>query len=208
MKKIILIIFVSLFCFFQPSCLAMQVTSTREIAEFSTDKLWNDVSSVRTIGQWNEYVRFTFYMPNNYNGTVRGDMLISGDSNDIHFSFLPGSIIKIFEFKTTDPDMVFWVLKDNALNGDDSTHNFYMVGPYQDHYVTYANMDNLTNMGWDSSSMKIHLLSDTTALPVLQGYDESGNPKENLVLSWDDAASWFGMTSYPLDTPVNPIPGE
>lgn len=213
MKKVsLIIIFASIFYFYQTSCQAMRIISAREISEFASDNLWGDVFSVRTMGQWNEYVRFTFFMPDSYSGKVRGSMLVSGSANNIDFTFLPGSIIKIFEFKAADPDMVFWIIKDNALQSNGLTHDFYMIGPYKNSYATYANMDNIVGMGWNSTNMKVHLLNSENAWPILQGYADNGSGsvlRENLVLSWDDAADWFSMTAYPLDALVTaPISGE
>lgn len=207
---VISILFLSILYFFQPVCQAMHVVSSREIASFDTSGLWGNTASVRTVGQWNEYIRFTFYVPDNYNGKIHGSFLVSGNANNINLDFLPGGVIKIFEFKAVDPDMVFWIVKDGTGNDSGLTHDFYLIGPYSDYYTTYADMNNIVTMGWNSTHMKVVQLSDD-AWPVLQGFADSGSSnvlQENLVLSWDDTAQWFKMTNYPLDTMVHEIKAQ
>lgn len=189
-------------------CQAMQVTSAKEIAEFNTEPLLGTVPSIRTRGQWDEYIRFNFYMPEDLSGKVYGSMLVAGNKNNLAFTFLPNSVIKVFEIKTSAPDKVFWLLKDVSTVDHDRTGNFYLVGPYKDHYETFISMDNLSQMGWNNTKMKARLLDTPDSTPVLQGYDYDDNLKQNIVLHWDEAAEWFSMENAPLNTAVQKIPSE
>ncbi|MBB5336164.1 hypothetical protein [Pectinatus brassicae] len=206
MKKVsvFLILFYSFLYIYQSSCEAMHIISSQQIASFNTSDLWGDVKGIRTTGQWGRYVRFRFYMPSDYSGKISGELLVNGESQNLHFSFVPGSTIKIFEFKASDPNMTFWILKDNSVNEKGLTHDFYLIGPYKERYVTFVTMDTLVkNMSWSSVNMKVRQLATDEAWPILQGYSDNGDIlalTENLVLSWDNNAEWFKMETYPLDT--------
>ncbi|WP_196593160.1 hypothetical protein [Pectinatus sottacetonis] len=209
MKKPILLIIVSLFIIaLNVPCYAMQVIESHQLAQFNTNDLWGEVRGVRTTGQWGKYVRFRLYMPDDYTGKIQGNLLIDGQASNINFSFLPGGIIKIFEFKTINPNMIFWIIKDNSSDNKGLTYDFYLIGPYKGSYTKYVTMDNLVGMGWSSVNMKVRQLITKGGWPVLQGYSDNGNSlvlTENLVLSWDPEAIWFKMDNYPLNTPVREI---
>ena len=163
-------------------------------------------------------IKLNFYNKYGSRKNAGGTITLSGIGESLIFPIKKDESAVVRIIPTTDKrEFLFIRTFMDAANGSSACTNMWLVGEANGKFVTYANLDTVTNAGllyddivpsvrngelWITGKARVYWGADPQAPPRPMSSKYDGVPIHvdgnyctinSAVLFWDDAAQWFGI---------------
>lgn len=160
-------------------------------------------SEVYVLSSTGENLKFVRHFEDYNNAYIK---LMSVDGHKDYLSFpvkkYRSSTISIIEVQGINPNIKFWVVRSVHGVSDSACDGIWVIGPYQNQYISYVTLDGLQKAGLEGYEISPKIVNGYFQI---QGWVRNrGNDlgrtgkmdslKSTMLLFWDDEAQWFGMS--------------
>lgn len=160
-------------------------------------------SEVYVLSSTGERLKFVRHFEDYNNAYIK---LMSADGKKDYLSFpvqkYISSSIVVKEVQGINPNVKFWVVKSISGVSDSNCDGLWIVGPYQNKYISYVALDGLQKAGLEGYEVNAKVVNGYFQIQgwtrnrgdELARTGQMDSLKSTLLLFWDDQAQWFGIS--------------